>query len=153
MNETLMDCSTAAFNAEAPQANILLVEDDERARHALYLFLQHANFVVICAGSVAEAEKYLTEMGQENFAAIITDMNLDPIARKFEGYAFFQRWQAKHPDLAFILVSGDPGAWDLPAIRSRDVCFLAKPFNFGDLLVAVQSSVKERSATSLLPSR
>jgi DNA-binding NtrC family response regulator len=153
MNERLMNCSMAVKHTPAKQDTILLVEDDERVRHALHYFLQREDYAVIGAGSVKEAEKCIKEIGSENIAVIISDINLDPVALELGGYEFFLRWTAKNPALAFILISGDPTVGDLPAVRSKDVCFLAKPFNLYKLIAAVRSVLRKKTATGLLTSR
>ena len=149
MSGSVMDITVAAVAASARQNTILLVEDDERVRYALRFFLQHAGYEVLAAGSAEEAEKYMEIRGSKNISAIISDIHLDPVSKEPDGYAFFLRWTAEDPDLSFILISGDPASWDLPAIRSKDVCFLAKPFNFYDLVAAVRSVLGDESASVL----
>ena len=149
MSGSVMDITVAAIAASARQNTILLVEDDERVRYALRFFLQHAGYEVLAAGSAEEAEKYMAMRGSKNIAAIISDIHLDPVSKEPDGYAFFLRWTAEDPELSFILISGDPASWDLPAIRAKDVCFLAKPFNFYDLVAAVRSVVGENAAGSV----
>ena len=150
MNESWSDCSTVAIAAPVWQETILLVEDDERVRYALQFFLQNEGFEVIGAGSVAEAEKYITVRGPKNISAIISDIYLDPVTKTPDGYGFYQSWTAEDPDLPFILISGDPTVWELPAVRSQEVCFLPKPFNFHELLAAVRSILDERSAADMV---
>lgn len=150
MSEKATDCSMATIATPAWQDTVLLVEDDVRVRYALQLFLQHAGYEVIGAGSVKEAEKYIAMRGSRNFAAIISDIHLDPVTKKPDGYAFYSRWTAKDPDLPFILISGDPTVWDLPAVRSQAVCFLSKPFNFHELLAAVRSMLAGSAAIDFI---
>jgi DNA-binding NtrC family response regulator len=127
----------------AKQATILLVEDEERVRGALRSLLQRRGYEVIGVGTVEEAEQCITERGSENIAVIVSDINLHPDSKVLEGYEFFQRWKAEHPELPFILISGDHSSWDLPAVRSGTVRFLVKPFNVYDLLAAVRSVLRE----------
>jgi CheY-like chemotaxis protein len=143
MSEMLTDCSTMTDHTLAKRATILLVEDEDRVRRALQAFLQRPGYEVIGVGTVAEAEKCITARGSENIALIVSDINLHPDPKELEGYEFFQRWTAEHPELPFILISGDHSSWDLPAVRSGAVHFLAKPFNVYDLLAAVQSVLEE----------
>ena len=150
MNESLAETTMATIATPAWQDTLLLVEDDERVRYALQFFLQHAGFEVIGAGSVEEAETYLNIRGSRNIAAVVSDIHLDPLSNQTDGYNFYLRWAAEDPDLPFILISGDPAAWDLPAVRSQEVCFLAKPFNFRELLAAVRSMLGEGSATDFV---
>ena len=153
MSGSVIDITVPAIAASARQNTILLVEDDERVRYALHFFLQHAGYEVIAAGSVAEAEKYITLRGSKNIAAIISDIHLDPVSKEPDGYAFFLRWTEEDPDLSFILISGDPASWDLPAVSAKDVCFLVKPFSFYDLVAAVRSLLTEVSAVGSVSGR
>jgi CheY-like chemotaxis protein len=142
-SELLMDCSAMTDHPLAKQATILLVEDEERMRRALHALLQRPGYEVIGVGTVEEAEKCITARGSENIAVIVSEINLHPDPKELEGYKFFQRWTAEHPVLPFILISGDHSSWDLPAVRSGAVHFLAKPFNVYDLLAVMQSVLEE----------
>lgn len=143
MSERSMDCLTATDHIPAKRATILLVEDEECVRLPLHSFLQIHGYEIIAVETVEEAEQCITERGSENISAIVSDINLHPDSKEPEGYAFFQRWSAEHPDLPFILISGDPSSWDLPDVRSGTLRFLAKPFDVYDLLAAVRSVLRE----------
>ena len=143
MSERSMDCVTMTEHTPAMRVAIVAVEDEVRVRRALHAFLQRPGYEVIGVGTVEEAEKCITARGSENIAVIVSDINLHPDPRKLEGYEFFQHWTTEHPELPFILISGDHSSWDLPAVRSGAVGFLAKPFSVYDLLAAVQSVLKE----------
>lgn len=143
MSERLMDCSTMTDHTLAKRPTILLVEDEERVRRALHALLQRPDYEVISCGTVEEAEKFITARGSQNIAVIVSDINLHTDSKELEGYKFFQRWTAEHPELPFILISGDHSSWDLPAVRSGAVHFLAKPFNIYDLLAVMQSVLEE----------
>ena len=148
-----LDGSTPKVPTVASQATILLVEDDQGMHRALRLFLQQAGFEVVGARTVQEAEMHLAKKGRRNIAAVISDIHLDSVSKEPDGYAFFLRWKAQDPSLSFILISGDPSSWDLSAVRAKDVCFLAKPFNFQDLVAAVRSVLGEESATGSVRGR
>ena len=141
MSERLMDWLLATDHTSASQGTILLVENQERVRLELHSFLQHRGYEVIGVGTVEEAEQCITGRGNENIAVIVSDINLHPGSTGHDGYEFFRRWTAEYPDLPFILISGDHTVWDLQAVRSGAVRFLAKPFNVYDLLAAVRSVI------------
>ena len=143
MSERSMDCLTATDHIPAKRATILLVEDEECVRLPLHSFLQIHGYEIIAVETVEEAEQCITERGSKNISAIVSDINLHPDSKEPEGYEFFQRWSAEHPDLPFILISGDPSSWDLPDVRSGTLRFLAKPFDVYDLLAAVRSVLRE----------
>ena len=142
-----MSASLKEYSLETKQPyslleTILLVENDQSTLNALYYFLRRSGYEVIGAGSVAEAERLIGVLGSENIAVVISDINLTSGEQKQEGYAFYRRWVSKDPKLAFILISGDPTVEQLPAVRSKDVCFLAKPFNLYTLLATVRAVTK-----------
>ena len=129
----------ATKQTNAKLDTILLVENDQSTLNALYYFLRRSGYEVIGASSVAEADWLMGVLGSANIAAVISDINLTSGKQEHEGYAFYRRWVSKDPDLAFILISGDPTVEHLPAVRSKDVCFLAKPFNLYTLLSTVRA--------------
>jgi CheY-like chemotaxis protein len=143
MSEMLMDCSTMTDHTLAKRPTILLVEDEERVRRALHALLQRPGYEVIGVGTVEEAEQCIAARGSENIAVILCDIHLHPDPKELEAYEFYQRWTAEYPELPFILMSGDHSSWDLPAVRSGAVHFLAKPFNVYDLLAVMQSVLEE----------
>ena len=143
MSERLLDRSKAIESFSAEKATIVLVEDDESIRDVLQAFLEHEGYAVIASGTVAEAEKSIIDKGSGNIALVISDMDLQPVSKELEGYAFFRRQTSKDPELPFILISGDYTVWELPAVRAGTVSFLVKPFKLDDLLSAVRSVEKK----------
>ena len=150
MNESFADYTMATVATADWQDTIMLVENDERVRYALQFFLQHSGYEVVSAGSVDEAENYMAIRGSKNIAAVISDIHLDSDSKNSDGYAFYRRWKAEDPDLCFLLISGDPTVWELPAVRAQEVRFLAKPFNFQELLAAVRSMLAESPSTDFI---
>ena len=142
MSESLMDCSIGSDHTPAEQPTILLVEDEERVRLALHSFLQRRGYEVISVGTVEDAEQCIREGGSENISVVVSDINLQPESEEHEGYEFCQRLATEHPDLPFVLISGDHDSRNLPAVRSGAVRFLAKPFDVYDLLAAVRSALR-----------
>jgi CheY-like chemotaxis protein len=143
MHEKSKGSLLATDRTSAKTATILLMENDQSTLNALYYFLRRSGYEVIGAGSEAEAEWLMGMIGTENISVIISDINLTSGSQEREGYEFYQRWISKDPDLAFVLISGDPTVGDLPAVRSKKVSFLAKPFNLYTLLDAVRSITRE----------
>ena len=143
MSERFTGCSTTTEHTLAKQATIILVDDDDRARRALFACLQRPGYEVVGVETVEEADKCITRRGSENIALIVSDIHWRPDSKELERYVPFQRWIAEYPDLPLILISGDHRTWNLPAVRSGAVCCLAKPFNLYDLLSAVQSALSE----------
>jgi DNA-binding NtrC family response regulator len=137
-----MDCSKSSGVTASEQTSVLLVEEDTEARRALQALLQSWGYTVIAKKTTREAENFLAEDRGENIGLIIFDINLHPVSKELEGYAFFRRQTAVNPGLPFILISTDYTIWDLPAVRSMAEHFLNKPFDPEVLHTAVRSVLK-----------
>jgi DNA-binding NtrC family response regulator len=127
------------------QASVFLVEEDPEARRTLRTLLQRWGYTVIAKKTTREAENFLVEVKGENIGLIIFDMNLHPVSRELEGYAFFRRQTVVNPGLPFILISTDYTIWDLPAVRSMAEHYLTKPFDPEVLRTVVRSTLKARN--------
>ena len=127
------------------QASVFLVEEDREARRTLRALLQRWGYTVIAKKTTREAENFLVEVKGENIGLIIFDMNLNPVSKELEGYAFFRRQTAANPGLPFILISTDYTIWDLPAVRSMTEHFLTKPFDPEVLRTVVRSILMARN--------
>jgi two-component system, response regulator FlrC len=115
-------------------ATILIVEDDAGVREALVEILRPEGYGILTAATVQEAEEIKQQVTPGGIDVVIANIHLtaDPEAR--EGYTLWQRWTALVPQLRFILISGDPGNQDLPAIRAGAVRWLSKPFSPAEVL-------------------
>jgi CheY-like chemotaxis protein len=77
---------------DAPQATVLLVDDEEPVRETLVEVLSSHSYHVITADSVAEAEEAKERIGVEGIHLLITDIHLTPGRQVRAGYALAQRW-------------------------------------------------------------
>jgi DNA-binding NtrC family response regulator len=142
MEDNLMDGSKNNGLTASQHTSVLLVEEDREARRSLQALLKCWGYKVIAKKTTREAENFLATDSGENIGLIIFDMNLHPISKELEGYAFFRRQAAVNPELPFILISTDDTIWDLPAVRSMAEHFLTKPFDPEVLHSAVRSVLK-----------
>jgi DNA-binding NtrC family response regulator len=120
---------------------VLLVDDEEPVRETLAEALRIYGYRVSTAASAQEAEALKQRLGVEGIQLVITDINLTPIPQARAGYVLAQRWRALHPELPFILMSGDPNNLDLPDIRAGTLRFLLKPFRIEVLLDTVREAL------------
>jgi DNA-binding NtrC family response regulator len=124
---------------------VLLIDDASAVRTALAQTLTRRGYRVYTAAGVPEAEALLRRLGAAAIHLVIADIHLTPDPQACEGYTLYRRWQAAHPALPFLLISGDPGSRDLPAVRQAAVPFLGKPFTLQELLGCVQEVLGTRS--------
>jgi DNA-binding NtrC family response regulator len=113
---------------------VLLIDDAAAMRTALAHSLTRRGYHVCTAATVPEAEALLRCLGAAAIHLVIADIHLTPEPQACEGYVLYQRWQAAHPTLSFLLISGDPSSRTLPAVQQEAVCFLPKPFGLQELL-------------------
>ena len=114
---------------------LLLVEDETHLRDALRQLLERAGYTVLAAANGGEALRLGAE--RPEIAVMVTDIRLpDMSGRRLAGRVTSERGEAARA-LGVVYVSGnahetaDDGAL-LPNER-----FLAKPFEFDDLLACV----------------
>jgi CheY-like chemotaxis protein len=114
--------------------NILLVEDDPLVRNSIVKILERGGYTV---SAVPNGLAALSELRDQRFAAIITDLKLPFL----QGDDFFRQVQELFPDMArrIVFVTGwahDPRIQEFLS-QTGQPC-LPKPFEAGDLVSAVQ---------------
>jgi CheY-like chemotaxis protein len=127
--------------SDAPQATVLIIDDEEPVRQALVEVLSFHGYRVITAASVGDAEEAKQQLGAERIDLVIADVHLTPGRQVRAGYALAQRWSAGRPRLPIILISGDSANQDLPDVRSGAIRFLLKPFQMKIYLEAVREAL------------
>jgi CheY-like chemotaxis protein len=125
------------------QITVLIVDDEAPVRETLTEVLGLYGYHVITAASVEEAEEAKQRVGVEGIHLVIADIHLTPEPLARAGYALAQRWRGMHPELPFILMSGDTSNQDLPDIRQGTVRFLPKPFALDVFLEVVGQALGE----------
>jgi DNA-binding NtrC family response regulator len=122
---------------------VLVVDDDEEVRNLIEDALRMHAYEVVTTATEQEAEEVRQRLGTVDMGLVICDINLTANAQAQEGYALYQRWTTVAAGLPFLLISGDPQAISLPAIRTGAVRFLPKPFSINDLITAVQALIRQ----------
>jgi DNA-binding NtrC family response regulator len=110
-------------------------------RETLVEVLSIYGYRAITAASVEEAEAAKERLGVEGIQLVIADVHLTPRAQARAGYALAQRWRTEHPELPFILMSGDPSNAELPEVRAGAMRFLLKPFAIDVLLDTIRQAL------------
>ncbi len=126
---------------DVPQATVLIVDDEAAVRETLAEALSFHGYRVLTAATVQEAEDIKERVGVGAIHVVVADIHLTPGPQARAGYALAQRWRATHPELPFILMSGDSSNQDLPDIRSGAVRFLVKPFRIAIFVDAVRDAL------------
>ena len=111
---------------------ILLVEDNERSRHAL------ADFLVTCGHKVIQAldgEQAITILGQGNpITLVITDLAMP----KMTGFGLLARMRQRWPKLPAILITGYLSPHVADSVLNDNVKFLSKPIDLNELITVVE---------------
>ena len=149
MNKCPAGCDFSSTVSAGTQNIILIVEDEKKTRRDLQTYLQKKGYTVIGKNTVEDAEDCITEVGIGNIGLIVSGIKRRPLSQEYEGYAFFIRQISRDPELPFILISDDYAVRELPAVRSKDVSLLAKPFKLLDVLAAVQALMGKPGANRL----
>ncbi len=113
---------------------VLVVEDEFLIRMSLAEALSDEGFVVLEAGSAAEALELARV--ERDIALVLTDLQLPG---GLDGWALAERLRAERPELPVIFVTGrpDPGA---PAARPQDRV-IGKPYQLRDVCAAAREMI------------
>jgi hypothetical protein len=112
---------------------ILLVEDDEQVRAATASILEAYGYTVLSAASGPEA----IELHRQNMKTIRLAL-LDVIMPGMNGEKVYEVLSAQQPNLKVIFLSGYPKDV-LEQRKLREVMYLSKPVNPGDLIRTIQA--------------
>jgi len=114
---------------------VLLVEDDTAMRRFARTVLQRIGHTVLSASNGEEALKVLDEHPKVKPDLLLSDM----VMPRMGGLVLAQKLTKKFPNMAILLVSGDPDQQPLAQQSQLDFSFLRKPFATGDLISKVGS--------------
>lgn len=126
------------LGVDAPKT-VLILEDDVSLSILLKEYLESLSFsVTVVSSGVEGIQKILAH----NFDAIVCDM----VMPNFPGDMFYRAVQRARPNLTkrFIFMTGHQGEAKIDAfVRSIRGLMLWKPFQFPDLLAAIQSVIRK----------
>ena len=130
-----------ALEISASPATILLVEDDSAIRNFARTVLQRLGHKIV------EADDGETALSLfESDATFAPDLVLtDMVMPRLGGLQLARKIERKHPNTAFLLISGYPDQQEIAKEHDADFAFLKKPFSVGDLISKVGSLLEGRS--------
>ena len=122
--------------------HLLLVEDEAPLREALAERLVEHGFEVEQAES---GERAIEQLAEFAFDIVITDLRLPGL----DGTRVLEAALARYPDIVGIIVTGYGTVKDaVDAIRRGATDFVTKPFQFDELLHALNSALEQRRLKS-----
>jgi DNA-binding NtrC family response regulator len=122
--------------------HLLLVEDEVPLREALAERLAEHGFEVEQAGTGEQATEQLAEFA---FDIVVTDLRLPGL----DGTRVLEAALLLYPDIVGIIVTGYGTVKDaVDAIRRGATDFVTKPFQFDELLHALNSALEQRRLKS-----
>jgi two-component system, NtrC family, response regulator AtoC len=126
---------------ETPR-HLLLVEDEAALREAVAAQLADRGYDVHEAGTGEDA---LAKLAEFAFDIIITDLRLPGI----DGSAVVEAAVGRYPEIIAIVVTGYGTVKDaVEAIKCGACDFVSKPFQFDELLHALDSAIEQRRLKS-----
>ena len=125
--------------SQTPRPKILLVDDSESVRQSLKMVLEHHDFQVTAATSVAEALQLIVDAGP--FDVLLSDLHMPGPG---DGFTVVSAMRHKHPDAITLLFTGYPAlreAMDAILLQADEI--LVKPMVIPELVKVI----RERLAT------
>ncbi|MDW8443940.1 MAG: response regulator [Acetobacteraceae bacterium] len=128
--------------AAGTRGTLLLVEDEEGVRRLTVRALENAGWRVLVAPSGDLALQLLAREPNPP-RIVVTDFVLPGM----DGAEVVRSVRAIYPKVPVILVSGYAESAAREGLPETDLCFLAKPFTFRELLEAIERSLDSRGLT------
>jgi len=131
--------STVTFPRAAPDARILIVDDEEPIRRSLSRLLGRAGYVCATASDAAEARELLES---KTFDLMLCDVTMPGES----GFSLLADVHQTHPDLAVIMVTAvdAPGGAE-PASRYGAYGYIVKPFDTNVILITIVGALRRRA--------
>lgn len=126
--------AAALRGAGAAGPAVLIVEDEHVARRALTLLLAASGYQIRAVGSAEEALRLLeADAAAMSPQVALVDLNLPGM----NGLDFISRLEALEPAVLPVLMTaaGEETVGD--AVRERNLVYLRKPLNVGELLTVI----------------
>lgn len=125
-----------------PRTHLLLVDDEEALRSIMAERLEDHGFEVAQAGSGEQALKLLSDFA---FDVIVSDLRLPGI----DGREVLDAALDRYPGIVAIVVTGYGTVKDaVDAIKRGATDFVAKPFQFDELLHVLHTALEQRRLKS-----
>ena len=122
--------------------HLLIVEDEAPLREVVAERLADAGYGVVQASNGEEALERLAEFA---FDIIVTDLRLPGI----DGGKVLEAALARYPEIIVIVITGYGTVKDaVEAIKRGAADFVTKPFQFDELLYALESALEQRRLKS-----
>jgi signal transduction histidine kinase len=134
---TRSDAASITPPEGAPQATILVVEDDPRIRELLTAVLQDNGYDVIVAED-GGAALGLVESNGATIDLLLTDIVMPEIG----GPELADRLVAIHPDVRVVFMSGYSEEIVSSRLLTQERILLEKPFSLPDLLACVNATLQ-----------
>src|SRR5205814_6838981 len=116
---------------------ILILDDEPNIRRSLGMILEHEGYIVLLAGSLAEARRNV-----ERPDAMLLDVRLPDGS----GIDFLRTCHDKHPEVPAVMISGHGTiAEAVEATRAGAFDFLEKPLSRDRVLLAVKNALEQGS--------
>ena len=130
------------FTAKQPEETILVVDDDDAVRRALYWTLK-SDYRVLESSSRADAIKQLQ---QEKINVVVSDLHLPPNVDEItEGLAIIEAARAAHPPDQVVVITGtDSKRAALEAVKRGAYGFFEKPLDAAEVLHIVNQAARMR---------
>ncbi len=126
------------LSVDAAERRILVVDDDEKIRHALTRYLRAQGYHVLGEASGAAA---LARLGQERFEVMLCDVRMPDL----DGIAVLTRALRIDGDLAVLMLTGvDEAATATSALSLGAMDYLVKPVEMAQLERAVERATHRR---------
>jgi len=116
-----------------PSKTLLVVDDEMLVLDAMVSFLRQQGYGVLQAGSAMEALRLATTTATIHL--LITDIVMPEV----DGVELIRRFRAVHPKTPVLVVSGSLALLADSEVDLQRIDFLAKPFQFSQLLHKVHS--------------
>ena len=134
MNAPLQPTFATGAAEELRRSAVLIVEDERVARRALATLLSAYGYDTAAAGSAEEALEILrarNDAGEPHIALV--DLNLPGM----DGLDFITRLERMNPEVFPVLMTASSDDCVCEAVRERNLAYLRKPLDLGQLLTVI----------------
>ena len=134
MNAPQQPALDANAAEELRRSAVLIVEDERVARRALTTLLAAYGYDIAAAGSAEEALEILRQrQAAGNPQIALVDLNLPGM----NGLDFISQLERMNPGVFPVLMTASAEDFVGEAVRDRNLVYLRKPLDFGQLLTVM----------------